>query len=97
MTTLNDKATPQSASTKTAAHIDITHIKTGMPIVCSQNGAVGIVDRMEGKSSIKVNKDGAGVHHYIPIAWVMRVDQTIHLDRPRDQAMREWSKTAFSG
>jgi hypothetical protein len=52
---------------------------------------------MEGKSSIKLNKDKAGVHHYIPLGWVSRVDAKVHLDRPGAQAMREWKTAAPIG
>jgi hypothetical protein len=32
-------------------------------------------------------------HHYIPLTWVASVDDKVHVDRPADQAMREWSTT----
>ena len=38
-------------------------------------------------------KDGKGQHHYIATGWVKSVDHKVHLDRPGDQAMREWSTT----
>lgn len=39
---------------------------------------------------IKLKKDASGQHHYIPVNWVTAVDDKIHIDRPGDQAMREW-------
>lgn len=74
--------------------INATQIKAAMPIVCSKNGQLGVVDHMEGKSSIKVTKDAKGQHHYIPLSWVSSVDDKVHVDRPGDQAMREWTTTA---
>jgi hypothetical protein len=105
MTLPNDKQTPSTQSSSQSSTsggakpypFDATQIKTGMPIVCSEDGALGIVDRMEGKSSIKLNKDKAGVHHYIPLGWVSRVDAKVHLDRPGAQAMREWKTAAPIG
>jgi len=76
--------------------IDTTQIKPQMPVVCSQNGQFAVVDHMEGKYSIKLSKDAKGVHHYIPLSWVLSVDGKVHIDRPGDQAMREWSTTAPS-
>jgi len=65
-------------------------IKPDMPVVCSKNGQFAIVDHMEGKESIKLKKDKNGKHHFIPLNWVNSVDAKVHVDRPGDQAMKEW-------
>ncbi len=70
--------------------IDATKIKPHMPIVCSENGEFAVVDHLEGTNVIKVAKDEAGHHHYIPLGWVTSVDSKVHIDRTGDQAMREW-------
>jgi len=62
-----------------------------MKIVCSNGGQFGVVDHMQGASTIKVQRDPQGVHHYFPLSWVTRVDDEVHVDRPGEQAMREWS------
>jgi hypothetical protein len=67
----------------------IEDIREHMPIVCSNNEQFGSVDRVEG-DSIKVTKDDRGQHHWIPLDWVTYVDDKVHVDRPGDQAMREW-------
>jgi hypothetical protein len=67
----------------------IEDIREHMPIVCSNNEQFGSVDRVEG-DSIKVTKDNRGQHHWIPLDWVTYVDDKVHVDRPGDQAMREW-------
>jgi hypothetical protein len=67
----------------------IEDIREHMPIVCSNNEQFGSVDRVEG-DSIKVAKDDQGQHHWIPLDWVTYVDDKVHVDRPGDQAMREW-------
>jgi len=46
---------------------------------------------MEGSDTIKLKKDKQGQHHYIPLSWVTKVDDKVHVDRPGDQAMKEWS------
>jgi hypothetical protein len=66
-------------------------IKPQMPVVCSEDGQFAVVDHMEGEKVIKLNKDARGEHHYIPLSWVTRIDDKVHVDRPGDQAMREWS------
>lgn len=72
-------------------------IKPHTPVVCSNDGQFAVVDHMEGKDCIKLMKDEQGVHHFIPLAWVTKVDDKVHVDRPGDQATREWSKQATNG
>ena len=72
----------------------ISQIKEHMPVVCSNNGQFAVVDHVEGADCIKLAKDDKGVHHFIPLAWVTKVDDKVHVDRPGDQAMREWSTAA---
>jgi hypothetical protein len=64
-------------------------IREHMPVVCSYNGQFGTVDKAVGQY-IKLTKDDAGQHHWIPAEWVTKVDQHVHVDRPWNQAMREW-------
>lgn len=68
-------------------------IKPHMAVVCSENGQFATVDHLEGTDTIKLAKDKNGQHHYIPLAWVSSVDDKVHVDRPGDQAMREWSSS----
>ncbi len=66
-------------------------IKPHMAVVCSENGQFATVDHVEGTDLIKLAKDKSGQHHFIPLAWVTSVDDKVHVDRPGDQAMREWT------
>src|SRR4051794_12702403 len=72
-----------------------SQIREHMPVVCSNDEQFGTVDKVEG-DYIKLTAKGSadGKHHWIPLAWVTRVDNTVHVDRPGDQAMREWLSTA---
>jgi hypothetical protein len=74
--------------------INASQIKPHAPVVCSQDGQFAVVDHVEGTDMIKLAKDAKGKHHYIPMKWVTSVDDKVHIDRPGDQAMREWSDTA---
>ncbi|HWB74247.1 MAG TPA: DUF2171 domain-containing protein [Nannocystaceae bacterium] len=71
--------------------IDAQEIKPGAPVVCSKDGQFAVVDHMDGSEMIKLRKDDQGQHHWIPLAWVTSVDSKVHVDRPGDQAMREWT------
>jgi hypothetical protein len=68
-------------------------IKENMPVVCSQNGELAVVDHLEGADTIKLAKDANGEHHYIPLAWVSSVDDKVHLDRTGEEVMKAWSST----
>jgi hypothetical protein len=70
--------------------ISADKIKPEMPVVCSKDGQFAVVDHMEGTETIKLKKDEKGKHHFIPLSWVKTVDTKVHIDRPGDQAMREW-------
>ncbi|MCK9519824.1 MAG: DUF2171 domain-containing protein [Dehalococcoidia bacterium] len=69
-----------------------TEVREHMAVVCSNNEQFGTVDRVEG-DSIKLTKDRSGQHHWIPMSWVERVDDKVHVDRPGSQAMKEWMST----
>lgn len=76
--------------------MDTSKIREHMAVVCSEDGQFGQVDRVEG-DQIKLTKDNSGEHHYIPTNWVTRVDDKVHVDRPGQQAMREWKTPAQIG
>lgn len=70
-------------------------IKPQMPVVCSEGGQFATVDHMDADNrTIKLSKDDSGKHHFIPVAWVTKVDDAVHIDRPGRQAMREWTTAA---
>jgi hypothetical protein len=68
-------------------------IKEHMDVVGSDTNKFGTVDHLDSGETIKLTKDGEGNHHWIPLAWVTRVDERVHLDRPGHQAANEWSDT----
>lgn len=81
--------------------ITIDQIKPDMPVVCSKDGQFAVVDHVQGTDLIKLKKDKNGKHHFIPVAWVVSTEQgKVKIDRPGDQAMKEWtvedSKTKLS-
>ena len=74
----------------TRTPVNTEMIRDHMPVVCSEGGQFGTVDHMDG-DSIKLTRDDKGQHHWIPVDWVTRVDQHVHVDRPGKQAMKDWS------
>lgn len=72
--------------------IQSSQIKPEMPVVCSKDGQFAVVDHMEGSDTIKLQKDSKGQHHFIPLLWVTSTaNGKVTIDRPGDQAMKEWS------
>jgi hypothetical protein len=72
-------------------------IKPDMPVVSSKGTQFAVVDQMEGNDWIKLKKDERGTHHFIPLSWVLEVDDKVHIDRPAKQAMQQWSTTPSFG
>ncbi len=66
-------------------------IREHMPVHGSNNKQFATVDHVDG-NYIKLTRNGSpdGQHHWIPLDWVTRVDVHVHVDRPGDQATREW-------
>jgi hypothetical protein len=94
---MENKKNPSTSPTQpqpAASPVTAAQIKPELVVVCSQNGELGVVDHMQGADQIKLKKDKAGVHHFIPLAWVKSVDGKAHLDRPGAQAMKEWTDKA---
>ena len=90
----NEQKSTSAATHPTAPTMHVVTpamIKPALKVLCSKGGQLGVVDHMQGPITIKLNKDDEGVHHYIPLAWITRVDESVHTDRPGDQAMKEWS------
>jgi hypothetical protein len=69
-------------------------IKPDMPVVCGtdENAQFATVDHMEGADTIKLKRDEAGQHHYIPLSSAKRiVDGKIQVDRPARDIMASWT------
>jgi hypothetical protein len=87
---------PRSKKPKTkgvSEMVDSSQIKEHMEVVGSDGEHVGTVDRCEGADIIKLTKNDPaadGKHHYIPMAWVNRVDQQVHLAHPGSEARLHW-------
>ncbi|MFO0808460.1 MAG: DUF2171 domain-containing protein [Gemmataceae bacterium] len=78
---------------------DSSKIKEHMKVMCSMDKQIGTVDQVEG-NSIKLTKSDPpanGQHHWIPLNWVSRVDDAVHLNISGDDVKKRWSATAPVG
>jgi hypothetical protein len=71
--------------------VKASEIKPDMPVVCSLDGEFAKVDHMQGDTTIKLMKDAHGQHHFIPLSWVTSIENgQVKVDRPGDEAMKQW-------
>ncbi|MBF4990197.1 DUF2171 domain-containing protein [Methylophilus sp. QUAN] len=71
--------------------IDPNEIKADMPVTTAQAEHFAVVDRLESDDVIKLKKDGAGVHHYIPVSWVLSTEGGIvKINRTLAQITQDW-------
>jgi hypothetical protein len=76
-------------------------ISEEMQVLGSDGGMIGRVHAIEAdciKLKRALEADG-GTHHYLPLAWVSRVDEHVHLDREAGLARDTWlsSPTEVAG
>jgi len=74
--------------------IDTSQIKPHMDIIASDGERVGSVDHMEGTDRIKVTRHDPSAHkehhHFIPIEWVARVHDHVHLSKASQDVKAHW-------
>jgi hypothetical protein len=71
------------------------NIREHMDVIGSDGVIVGKVDHVQG-SDIKLTKssDASAQHHLIPLSWVARVDQHVHLSKSAQDAKAQWKAAA---
>ncbi|HMN52241.1 MAG TPA: DUF2171 domain-containing protein [Xanthobacteraceae bacterium] len=71
-------------------------IKEHMEVLGSDGEHLGTVDHLEGADKIKLTKSDAadGKHHLIPLSWVERVDEHVHLNKSTQEAKQQWKAAA---
>lgn len=68
-------------------------IKGHMEVIGSDGVHVGTVDHMEGPDQVQLTKndeEAGDEHHFIPLAWVDRVDSKVHLKQGGAEAKARW-------
>lgn len=73
---------------------DTGSIKEHMEVVGSDGDHVGRVDHVRGGEIELAKFDlGSGLkHHMIPVSWVERVDDHVHLNLSADDAKARWTE-----
>jgi hypothetical protein len=69
--------------------IDTNQIKPHAQVVGLDDQVIGKVDHIEGQS-LKLTKDDTGKHHLIPLDWIDRVDDKIHVNKKADEVQKTW-------
>jgi hypothetical protein len=67
-------------------------IREHMGVIASCGKHVGEVDHVEG-NTIKMTKSdpaAGGKHHFIPMGWVERVDEHVHLTKNSEEVFKSW-------
>jgi outer membrane protein OmpA-like peptidoglycan-associated protein len=73
-------------------------IRDDMQVIGSDGGMVGRVDGVDGdRIKLKRSPPGEGPHHFVPIAWVARVDEHVHLDRDAALVRDTWIAEGAGG
>jgi hypothetical protein len=79
------------AGSSHGATVPTASIREHMDVIGSCGNKLGRVDHVEG-GHIKLTKNDSpdGMHHLIPMNWVERVDDHVHLSKSCGAAAREW-------
>ena len=73
-------------------------IREQMDVLGSDGKQIGTVDQVEG-DDLKLSNKGpsaGGKHHLIPVDWVERVDEKVHLKKSAVEAIVQWRAAACS-
>ena len=66
-------------------------IREHMDVIASCGTKVGVADEIEGGALKLTKKDSAdSQHHYIPLAWIERVDRHVHLNKNSHDTQANW-------
>lgn len=74
--------------------VDSSKIVEHMEVVGSDNHHIGKVDHVLGSEIelAKMDLQAMGHHHRIPLSWVERVDDKVHLNVTRELAKERWTE-----
>ena len=66
-------------------------IKEHMDVYASCGTKIGAVDHVEG-DAVKLTKNGSpdGKHHRIPMSWVAKVHDHVHLNKDHKEVQSQW-------
>jgi hypothetical protein len=75
----------------------VAAITDHMEVIASCGKKMGVVDHVEG-GAIKLTKNDSpdGMHHFVPVSWVGRVDRHVHLTKNSKETEENWKADASS-
>ena len=73
--------------------IQATQIKEHMDVLAADGNRIGRVDHVQGDQIelAKLDLETGFKHRNIPVSWVERVDNSVHLNLTEEQAKARWS------
>ena len=75
----------------------MTDIKEHMEVIASCGRRVGVVDHVRNLCIKLTRKDSPDdKHHFIPLAWVERVDSLVHLKKSALETQQGWKSDLAS-
>ena len=77
--------------------VGVAGIKERMDVIASCGKKIGVVDHINAGVIKLTQKDSPdGMHHFIPVGWVERVDGHVHLKKNSMEAIQGWKADATS-
>jgi len=71
--------------------VDTSRIRNGLAVIAADGEPIGAVDALDGDRLKLTRKDSTDdAHHYIPLAWVARIEERIHLNRSGAEVRASW-------
>ena len=93
-TTLTMPATQRPGGT---THVTPATLRENMLVLGEDGDTVGTVDCPAPEGTVRLKPDALGERHWLPLAWIVRVDDRAHLDRPGLLARQAWLTSAPTG
>lgn len=83
--------------TAEGSNLGVAGIKEHMDVIASCGKKVGVVDHLEGGAIKLTKKDSPdGLHHFVPVGWIERVDRHVHLKKNSMETEQFWKSDAAS-
>jgi hypothetical protein len=77
--------------------INAQEIKEDMPVITAQAEKFAEVDHLESPDVIRLKKDSAGKHHFIPVSWVISTEGgKVKINRTLSQVKNDWGTESQS-
>ena len=96
--TASDVATEMSGKDIIGHRVSgVLGIEGHMDVLASCGKKIGVVDGVE-ENALKLTRQDSpdSLHHYVPISWISRVDDRVHLIKNSEETVEGWQSSASS-